>query len=133
MTLYELSIRKLVHHFSQKVSFSVQEMESGEELFDCDTFDEAEHFMFKFIKEHSEYFTNQELIQYGEAYRLKRLGAGSEHYGVCELCGKTCDSTYLLTHMKRYWSVIDKKDSISHYLCKPLVFGHKSCLTNTAT
>ncbi len=54
-------------------------------------------------------------------YRLKNTGAGSEKYGVCELCKKGADSTYLLVKLRKARSGV---------LCNASdAFGHKECLS----
>ncbi len=61
----------------------------------------------------------------GSAYRMTNCEAGSAKYGVCECCGGAVDTTYQLISMRRYWSKIKNKESLSTVSG---VFGHKNCL-----
>lgn len=61
------------------------------------------------------------------AFRLKRLGAGSDKYGACEVCERSSDTSYLLTTYKAYSRKQDKSDHYSHL---KTTFGCKGCLSN---
>jgi hypothetical protein len=133
MDKFEIKISKYINHFNNSEYFLVEDVDTAEALHDdFELFDDAVSFLFKIIEDgNGKYFTNQDLIENGDAYRLSRLGNGSEKYGSCEICGQSVDSTYLLVHMKRYWCSARKKDRISHFRCRGSIFGHKSCLTET--
>ncbi|CCN40206.1 hypothetical protein VIBNIFTn2_120188 [Vibrio nigripulchritudo FTn2] len=57
-------------------------------------------------------------------FKLKKLQAGAERYGDCEICNKHVDRTYLLTV-----SNIALVHGVEHILNGPLLFGHKKCLS----
>jgi len=60
----------------------------------------------------------------GYRYRLKKMDAGSERYGVCEVCKKSAKEMYMQTEEKQYrqpnlkWGWTNNGHT----------FGHKSCL-----
>ncbi len=64
----------------------------------------------------------------GNAYRMERCGGGSAIYGNCECCGKTVDTTYYLTTIRRYWSNKKNAESLTISGCRSGTFGHKKCL-----
>ena len=81
-------------------------------------------------KEPQKYFTKQD-VKEGYAYSLKPCGAGSNVYGVCEVCKQASDSAYVLTEMVRYWSALKCSESVTYssLWCRPIMFGHKECLS----
>jgi hypothetical protein len=128
---FELKVVEQIDHYNAKNWFVVMEVESGEELLDVDTKSEAENGMLNMIRKgQGKYFTKQDLVE-GYAYMLKPFPGGSDKYGVCEVCGNHADSVYLLTEMVRYWSALQRKESLSIALhwCRPDMFGHKECLS----
>lgn len=74
------------------------------------------------------YFT-KEPIPIGYVYRLAKMNGGSDKYGVCEVCDKEVDSTYLITQSRRYYCTITHQEQATHHKCFQY-FGHKSCLSN---
>lgn len=126
--MLELKVFEMTGHFNGSVWFEVIELESGETLIDVDSKLEAESRMLQLIGKNADiYFTNQD-VMHGYAYSLTRCGAGTDKFGVCEVCEKSADSVYLLTEMVRYWSPVQKGESVSFSGCRPGTFGHKECL-----
>ena len=122
----ELAIRENINHFNNKKWFVVQDLDSGEELIDVDSREEAECRMLKLIEENPEkYFTNQDVC-IGFAYRITSSGYGSARYGACEVCGKHADTTYIFTKYVRRYSSSKKAEVLCH---KGNAFGHKNCLS----
>ena len=67
----------------------------------------------------------------GIAARIKKLHAGSNRYGICEVCHKNVDITYLLTPFRAY----QKQSNITgltHYKTND-VFGHRDCCVQALT
>ena len=134
--LYELAVREQICPWNGKSLFVVQELESGEELFEGEHRSYAECWMFgKIAKQPEKYFTSQDTVRKFSypshddaqcfAYRISPTGAGSAKFGVCEICGKHADSVYIFTRYLRHFSLITNTDILCH---KGNAFGHKECL-----
>ena len=61
------------------------------------------------------------------AFRLSRLNAGSSKFGPCEVCGKSADSTYILTTVQ--WFNDDGVARFAYLGTSPQLYGHKDCLS----
>ena len=60
------------------------------------------------------------------AFTLRKLNAGSDKYGLCEVCGQHTDTTYIMSRMKRYHHPIRHTEGLAHVSG---TFGHKTCLS----
>lgn len=54
-------------------------------------------------------------------YKISKTEGGSNRYGVCEVCGGHCDTTYYQIEEKKY------QHGWTQHECNSL-FGHKGCL-----
>jgi len=62
-------------------------------------------------------------------YKLRPLGASSEKYGDCEVCGKNCSDVHYQSEQKHYSFIHkgEKHEGWTHHETFNR-FGHKSCL-----
>ena len=63
-----------------------------------------------------------------KAYRLKKLGAGSDRFGDCECCSQPVASMYRIVGMKVYTKA-DGSEGLTHHQGIDR-FGHKNCLAS---
>ena len=66
-------------------------------------------------------------------YQINSLGAGSDKYGNCEICGGRCDTSYIQTESNEYEVLKPGTDfpviGLTQYDCMSYI-GHKRCLEN---
>lgn len=58
-------------------------------------------------------------------YRIKNMRESSSKYGVCEVCGRWCDSVYLQSESVSYTTTQGAEHEWSH---RETLFGHQECL-----
>lgn len=67
-------------------------------------------------------------------YRLKSTGAGSDRFGVCEVCGRHCSEVFLQhkteegTYDARHEAAGLGKAGETFTMDRGYTFGHQSCL-----